>query len=206
VNVEPPFTELHFVEENEAKAAALARATKEDSRVRVHHGDANLVLLSEILPRCRFEDYARAVCLLDPYGLTVDWNVIRTIGQMKSVEIFFNFMVVGANRNVLWRRPEVVPPGRLLLMDRVWGDRTWTNAVYKQDQDLFGLTSPQKVPNEEVAAAYRKRLRDVAGFEYVPEPIAMKNTRGATVYYLFFASPSKTGHGIVADIFKRYRS
>jgi three-Cys-motif partner protein len=205
VRTEPPFDELHFVEADHAKAMALRQNTRGDLRVRVHEGDANLVLMNTILPRCRYEDYARALCLLDPYGLSVDWSVLYRIGQMRSVEIFFNFMVVGANRNVLWRRPNLVPRERLVLMDRVWGDRSWQEALYEQREDLFGVTNPKKLPNEQVAEAYRKRLRDIAGFAYVPEPVPMKNTRGATVYYLFFASPNRVGGSIVEDIFRQYQ-
>jgi three-Cys-motif partner protein len=124
---------------------------------------------------------------------------------MKSVEIFFNFMVVGANRNVLWKRPDLVPLERLSLMDRVWGDRSWSSVLYTRGEDLFGLRDPQKVPNEEVAEEYRKRLQKIAGFRYVPKPIPMKNTRNATVHYLFFASPNETGASIVEDIFNSYR-
>jgi three-Cys-motif partner protein len=204
MQVQPPFDELHFVEANDEKARFLRQSTSHDVRVQVQVGDANRILLSDILPRCRYEDYARALCLLDPYGLSVDWSLIRTIGQMQSVEIFFNFMVVWANRNVLWKRPELVPQERLRLMDRVWGDRSWVNALYKQEEDLLGVRS-QKLPNKAVAAAYRTRLRKVAGFRFVPEPVPMKNTRGATVYYLFFASSNKTGAGIVEDIFSQYR-
>ena len=40
----------------------------------------------------------------------------------------------------------------------------------------------------------------------VPEPIPMRNKTGAVVYYLFFASPNKTGAKIVKDIFNTYRN
>lgn len=56
-----------------------------------------------------------------------------------------------------------------------------------------------------MAKAYQKRLKDVAGFAYVPDPMPMRNTRGAVVYYLFFASPNATGAKIVSDIFSKYR-
>jgi len=46
----------------------------------------------------------------------------------------------------------------------------------------------------------------VAGFKYVPEPIPMRNSSGAVVYYLFFASHNQTADKIVRDIFKKYRS
>jgi hypothetical protein len=33
----------------------------------------------------------------------------------------------------------------------------------------------------------------------------MRNTRGAVVYYLLFASANRTGAKIVGDIFRKYR-
>jgi three-Cys-motif partner protein len=64
----------------------------------------------------------------------------------------------------------------------------------------------EKAPNEAVVAAYCKRLKDVAGFKYVPEPLPMRNTRGAVVYYLLFASHNETGNKIAEHIFRKYRS
>ena len=55
-------------------------------------------------------------------------------------------------------------------------------------------------------AAYRERLKTVAGFKYVPQPIPMRNTKGATVYYLFFATPNRVADKIVLDIFKKYEN
>jgi three-Cys-motif partner protein len=63
----------------------------------------------------------------------------------------------------------------------------------------------EKTSNEAVADAYRQRLKTIAGFQYVPEPMPMRNTKGAIVYYPFFASPNKTGDKIVQDIFNKYR-
>jgi hypothetical protein len=57
-----------------------------------------------------------------------------------------------------------------------------------------------------VAEAFRQRLRRIAGFERVPDPLPMRNSNGAVVYYLFFASQVDTAERIVFDIFKKYRS
>jgi three-Cys-motif partner protein len=170
----------------------------------VHRGDGISTLSAELLPRCRWEHYHRALCLLDPYDLSVPFTLIQRIGQMRSVEIFYNFMIMDANRNVLWKRPEVVPQDRLAKMDLVWGDRSWQEVLYSIEPDLFGGTL-RKVPNEEVAEAFRKRLREGAGFKYVPPPIAMKNSIGATLYYVFFATHNEKGAKIVNDIFTKYR-
>ncbi len=89
--VNPPFREYHFIDLDEQKVESLERlaGTRED--VSIHHGDCNRVLLNEVLPRAKYESYRRALCVLDPYGLHLDWEVIFTIGKMQSVEIFLNF-------------------------------------------------------------------------------------------------------------------
>jgi three-Cys-motif partner protein len=204
-DVEPAFDEYHFIELNLPKANHLRDLLGSDPRVTVHVGDANKILVRDLLPRCRFEDYARGLCLLDPYGLSVDWNVLSKIGASKSVEIFFNFMVVGANRNVLWSDISRVPETRRALLTRAWGDESWMNVAYRKTRDLFGERTEKIIGNEALISAYRDRLRNIAGFRYVPEPIPMKNSQNATVYYLFFASPNSVGNKIVEQIFNKYR-
>ena len=76
--------------------------------------------------------------------------------------------------------------------------------AYATTPGLFGGIE-EKAGNQALAEAFRERLKAVVGFAFVPEPLPMRNTRGGVVYYLFFASPNKTGHKIVTDIFNRYR-
>lgn len=207
MKVRPPFTELHLIERDAARAAQLQRIVDDlrDPRVRVHPGDCVQTLRQKVLPRCHYEDYARALCLLDPYGLSVPWTLLQEIGQMRSVEIFFNFMVVGVNRNVLWRDFNRVSEKRKQILDRVWGDRTWVDAFYTTERNLFEEDVPVKVSNAAVAEAFRQRLRTKAGFKFVPAPIPVRNDAGGTLYYLFFASHNRTADHIVDDIFRKYR-
>jgi three-Cys-motif partner protein len=204
LDVKPEFTEFHFIELDDRKRQLLRRLTEGHPEVQVHRGDCEAVLRNTVLQQCRYEDYARGLCLLDPYGLNVSYELLQTIGQMGTVEIFFNFMLVAANRNVLWRNPSRVSARQRALMTRVWGSDEWTSELYQEQQAyLFGAT-PEKVSNEVVVEKYRGRLM-AAGFKYVPEPIPMRNSTGATLYYLFFASPKKVAGDIVDDIFSKYR-
>ena len=205
MQIEPAFTELHFIDMEGTRTTELRRLAEGDSRVMVHEGDCNDILLRDVFPRCRYEDYRRALCLLDPYGLNVNWEVLRAAGTMKSIEVFYNFMIMDANMNVFMRDPSKVTPAQASRMDAVWGDDSWRSAAYKTTQDLFGDTE-EKAANEDIAEAFRTRLKTIAGFAYVPPPIPMRNSRGAVVYYLYFASPNKTANDIVSQIFDKYRS
>ncbi len=203
--VRPPFSEFHLIDLDGDKTSELRRIVGSRSDVEIYDEDANRVLLKKVFPRCRYQNYHRALCLLDPYALTVDWKVIETAGRMKSVEIFFNFMIMDANMNVLWRNPDRVPAAQVLRMDKAWGDHSWRGIAYTKEPGLFGDIE-RKTDNETIAEAFRQRLNSVAGFKYVPTPIPMRNDQGAVVYYLFFASPNENGAKIVGDIFKKYRN
>ena len=207
MHIEPPFSELHFIDLKKSRAAALRRLVEAENnpRVKVHEGDCNKVLLEDVFPRCRYADYRRALCLLDPYELNVNWKVLQQAGEMRSVEVFYNFMIMDANMNVFMRNPSKVTPAQAARMEAAWGDNSWRSAAYQTSAGLFG-DMKEKATNEVIAAAFGKRLRDVAGFAYVPDPIPMRNSRGAVIYYLYFASPNDKGAKIVSEIFDKYRS
>ncbi|HEW79713.1 MAG TPA: three-Cys-motif partner protein TcmP [Phycisphaerales bacterium] len=204
LNINPAFDEFHFIDLNSGKAGLLRDATKKQNNIYIYEADCNKILIEKVFPRARWSDFHRALCLLDPYGLHLDWQVMQTAGQMRSIEIFLNFPVMDMNRNVLWGNPDKVKPEQLTRMDLFWGDRTWKDAAYSEEQGLFEEIKVRKHIGA-VITVFRKRLVEVAGFKYVPEPIPMRNNSGAIMYYLFFASPNKTGAKIVKDIYDKYR-
>lgn len=201
--IQPPFAEYHLIDLDSKKAQSLRDLVRGRPEVRVYEGDCNTILLDQVFPRVRFDRFRRALCLLDPYGLHLNWQVIQTAGQMRSIEIFLNFPVADMNRNVLWRVPENVDPRQAARMTAFWGDESWRQAAYDTQRNLFGWE--EKTDNQAVVDAFRKRLQAVAGFKHVPEPMPMRNQQGAVVYYLFFASQKPVAAGIVHDIFRKYR-
>jgi three-Cys-motif partner protein len=202
--VSPPFDEFHWIDLDRARVGRLEEIAQGRPNVHVYHDDCNKVLLESVFPRCRYEDYARGLCLLDPYKLAIDWKVIATAGAMRSIEVFYNFMIMDANMNMFLRSPEGIRPAEVDRINAVWGDDSWREAVYKRQRGLFGAID-EKRRNESIAEAFRKRLHEVAGFKYVPQLVAMRNSTGAVVYYLYFASPNEKGAKIVEHIFGKYR-
>lgn len=205
--VNPPFRQYHFIDLDENKIEELENLANKRSDVFIYHGDCNLILLNNVLHQVKWEEFRRALCILDPYGLHLNWRIVALAGSMRSVEIFLNFPVADINRNVLWRDRKGVSSEQIRRMNTYWGDESWKEVTYipSPQGELFGPPEEQKVSNEIIAEAFRKRLNEVAGFRYVPSPIAMRNSRNAIVYFLYFASQKPVAEEIVQHIFNKYK-
>jgi three-Cys-motif partner protein len=148
-----------------------------------------------------------ALCLLDPYGLHLGWTAILQAAKSRAIDIFLDFSVMDMNRNALWRNPNAVAPDDMVRMTRFWGDESWKQAAYAESPqpDFFGPTQIVKQSNTAIVAAFRERLKKVAGFQSVAELLPMRNGNNAVVYYLFFASQKSVAEKIITDIFAKYR-
>jgi three-Cys-motif partner protein len=206
LNIVPPFKEYYFIDIDGAKVAELNRIVANRPEAHVLEGDCNSKLLTDVFPKVMYEDFRRGLCLLDPYGLDLNWDVIETAGKMKSIEIFLNFPVMDMNRNVLWSNPERVKPTDIVRMNIYWGDESWKRVAYRQTSDLFGEVVEKKENIRTFALAFKERLQEVAEFAHVSQPLPMRNSKGTIVYYLFFASQQPIADRIVKDIFNKYRN
>lgn len=207
LSISPPFADYHFIDIKNDRVDTLREAIGERCDVNYYEGDCNDILLNKVFPKMRYADYRRALCLLDPYGLQLDWNVILTAGKMETIEIFLNFPTLDINRNALVTDVSRARPEHVRRMTRFWGDDSWRRIAYRQDE-FSGLEIKERAARSLLAAAFRERLKSVAGFKYVPEPVVMKTmgNRGPTLYYLFFASYNPVGNKIVTHIFDKYRA
>lgn len=207
LKITPTFDAFYFIDLNADKADYLRAICGNQPNIHIHAGDCNQYLTKELLPTIQFTKFNRALCLLDPYGLDLDWDVILQAGQSRAVDMFLNFPVMDMNRNAIWKNPQKAPQAGVDRMNKFWGDETWRQAAYAEarQRNFFG---PELVKqgNEQIVAAFRDRLKKVAGFAFVPQPLPMRNSRNADVYYLFFASPKAVAEKIITDIFRKYRS
>ncbi|MDH4029109.1 MAG: three-Cys-motif partner protein TcmP, partial [Nitrospirota bacterium] len=155
--IKPPFKEYHLIDFDYEKVDLLREIAAEYRTVTVHEGDCNKILMETVFPKARFSEYKRALCLLDPYGLHLNWEVMYTAGQMKSIEIFLNFPVMDMNMNILKKDPGKADPQQASRMTAFWGDETWRQAAYNTTGNLFGME--EKESNEAVVDAFRHRLK-----------------------------------------------
>jgi three-Cys-motif partner protein len=207
LKVTPPFDGYYFIDLEPEKTDYLRRLCGDRADVHIYTEDATSCLTTKVVPGIKYENYNRALCLLDPYGLHLDWSAIHMAGQSRAIDMFLNFPVMDMNRNAIWRNPEKVPHDGLDRMTKFWGDDSWKKAAYAESPQtqLFGPPDIVKQGNEAIVAAFRERLRKVASFQSVAEPLAMRNSNNAVVYYLFFASQKSVAEKIITDIFGKYR-
>ena len=207
LKIAPPFDGFYFIDMDADKTAYLEKVSAGRANVEIHTGDTN-PYLKLLLPTIKYSDYKRALCLLDPYGLHLDWEVMQIAGQLQTVDMFLNFPIMDINRNVLRHDRTQVASEDIDRMNRFWGDNSWDAAAYVEtgQTSMFDVGPEiQKQDNDAIVAAFRDRLKKVAGFKYVPAPLAMTNRNNAVVYYLFFASANNTGRKIIESIFSKYR-
>lgn len=203
--ISPPFREYHLIDLDGARVANLQKLTVGHPDVQIYQGDSNDILIKKVLPNVRYDQFRRGLCLLDPYGLHLDWTVIQMAGQLGSIDMFLNFPIMDMNRNVFWQNPSSVDVSDIARMNSFWGDASWQTAAYASHTTLIGSIN-RKTSNPVIAEAFRDRLRRVAGFKFVPEPLPMKNSRGSTMYYLFFASQRPVAQHIIDAIFQKYQT
>ena len=190
--------------------AALEGLARGRNDTTIWHGDCNEVLLEKVFPRILSSSANRALCILDPYGVHLDWKVLQAAGQSGHIEIFLNFATGDMQRNVFRRDPAKVPVEGLERMNRFWGDDSWKSLIYTTQPGLFGDIEQKDYESlRNLLDAFKARLKEQAGFGFVPEPVPMKNSRGAVIYHLFYAAPKtqggQLGEKIVKDILDRYR-
>lgn len=205
LDIVPPFKEYCFIDIEKLKCQNLKRLADDRQNKVIFEGDCNKILLEKVFPMIDYKLHRRGLCILDPYGLHLDWKIIETAGKMRSIEIFLNFPLGDMNRNVLHKNPEIVDRRQLERMNRFWGDDTWKNVIYDDDRNLFSFVEKSPFYESKLINAFRTRLRKVARFNFVPNPIPMRNRTNTVIYYLFFASPNSVGARIVRDIFNKYK-
>jgi three-Cys-motif partner protein len=110
------------------------------------------------------------------------------------------------NMNAIWKNPDQAPLEGIDRMNRFWGDESWRQAAYAEsDQgNLFSKPDLVKQDNAAIVKAFQTRLQTIAGFAFVPEPLPMRNSTNAVVYYLFFASQKPVAKKIIENIFKKH--
>lgn len=173
------FTSLQFCEKDERKASALTQrldALGVLDRARVLCGDVNQ-LIDDILSPVP-DRRALNVVFADPYGLHLDFETVGKIAAKRCDLIILLADNMDALRN--WGTYYAGNPDSTL--DRFMGESGWRELLLSAGGDRVAQTFRER---------YQQRLQELGYSHFAHERV--KNTRGADIYTLLFASRHPMG-------------
>ena len=203
---DPPFDEYWFIDLSATKIRALqSHVTAAGApQVAFRQGDANDILVREIVPRIRYETFRRGFVFLDPYGLQVRWNTVQALAQTRALDVFVNFPIMGINRLI---PRESLPDSQALgRLQSIFQDTAWIESLYTSQGNLFGETAwvRNRMDARNLAERYVHDLRGL--FPHVSQSVIMRNSTSSPLYALFLASHNATAVTITNSILRSYSS
>lgn len=192
LELDSPFDEYIFIELNAKKAVALEKKIADEfphllERVTIKVGDCNFEM-KKIINQYDWKKY-RAVCFLDPYGMSIEWNTIADIAATNAMDMWLLFPLgIGVCR--LLMKKEIPKGAWAERLTTVLGTDKWKHAFYSKNkrQTLFGDVEEirRTAGVEEIGEFFIERLRST--FPGVADtPLILKNSRNNPLYLLCFA-------------------
>ncbi len=198
LGIDSPFDEYILIEKNPKTAAELRCMIESEfgSFLKSCHiavGDCNNKLC-EIADNWNYKR-DRAVCFLDPYGMSVKWSTLESIARTKAIDMWLLFPL-GQGVCRLLKKKEIPDDAWAEKLDDVLGTQDWRGAFYrrKESNTLFGdkFEIERCVGVEQIGEYFLKRLRSI--FEGVSEkPMILRNSRNSPIFMLCFAAGNKKG-------------
>jgi three-Cys-motif partner protein len=195
LRLESPFDEYLFIEKSKVRLKELE----------VEIGKR----YKELLPRCEFssEDAnkalrewstkrdwrrERAVVFLDPYGMQVEWETLKTLAATNAIDLWYLFPLgIGVAR--LLPRDGIIEEVCRRRLDLVFGTNEWKNHFYKArvNHSLFGNeeTMVRAASEEKIQEYIEGRLRTC--FAKVARGLVLRNSRSSPLYLLCFAAANE---------------
>ena len=205
LQVHPPFKEYIFIEKDRNRFSQLKnlRDAFPDKQIKFINTDANDYLIN----LCDSTDWRsnRSLVFLDPYGMQVEWQTIKSIAGTEAIDLWLLFPLGTTNR--LLKNHGQISLSRQKTLDRVFGESDWREVFYPLiDMSLTGEEYREKTGDifTEIGKYFIQRLQGV--FEKVADPaLPLYNSKNVPLYLLCFAAGNPKGAStavkIAQDIF-----
>jgi three-Cys-motif partner protein len=196
LSINPPFQKYVFVELSKSRAAKLQglKSNFPDRVIEIEEGDANTILCA--IAQSTNWRATRAAVFIDPYGMQVGWDTLKSLAATKAVDIALLFPTGPLNR--MLTRDGIIPPEWAKRIDYHLGPCDWRNTAYEEVAavDLFSeqnLQMQKRLTTDGLRKFVLNRLKSI--FPFVSDTqLELKNSKGATLYHLFIicANPVPT--------------
>lgn len=204
LEVQPGFDHYIFIEQDKARYAELEKVKQAFPRKDIHveNADANEYLKNWC---AAFNPQkSRAVLFLDPFGMSVDWEVIELIAKTKAVDFWILFPIFAVNRMLI--RDKRPPESWRKRLTAAFGTDEWEQQFYKT-RERYSLLDSDIHTQIEKDADYDKighffvgRLKTI--FINVAEPLVLRNSKNSPLYLFCFAAGNPKGAATAVKIAK----
>jgi three-Cys-motif partner protein len=194
LGVQSPFDKYLFIEASKKRANALKDNISKEfptlaDRVEIQIDDANRALCEW----CRQRDWTkeRAVVFLDPYGMQVEWNTIKTLASTKGIDLWYLFPLVtrlltqDGKMDETWSK----------RLDTLFGTTDWRDRFYPTEvqNTLFGKESRvgRDATEQNIQSFIDERLKSC--FAAVAQSRILRNSRSSPLFALCFAASNEKG-------------
>lgn len=199
LKTEPRFDGYVFIARDAQRCEALEVLKEEfpslKSDILVRQGEAN----EEVRKLCGMDwTNRRAVLLLDPYGMQVEWETVEAVARTRAIDLWLLFPLgIGVNR--LLTRSGDIPKSWRDRLDVLLGTKDWYDEFYSTQvsEDLFGNVHEcvVKTRMDVIGRYFIDRLKGV--FSGVAEnPGVLRNSANNPLYLLCFAIGNERGKEI----------
>ena len=173
-----PFTHLFFNDIDDKFVEALKKRQERlrpQARIEYFNADCNLAArqIAEQIPR-----FALTLAFIDPWNYELTFDGLAQLGKRRATDLIVTFHGPSIKRNA---RLE------LARVDSFLDDQDWRNRYW----DALGNVS--QPPTTVLIDTFRNRLRGRLGYTQFGEPMPFRNSKGATIFYLLFASKNPRG-------------
>ncbi len=204
LNLTHKFDYYYFVDLNKESLDRLEEKLKSfdmGPKIQFRPGDAN-VWIKELAAALKKDTKLKALVLLDPFGMQINWESIELLKDTASD--MWILVPSGVIINRLLDRKAGLPHITKLCSFFGITEEEIRKEFYneKVSTTLFGeetKTEKKSDPIRKITDLYIKRLSGI--WKYVTkEPLVMKNTRNVPIFHFVFASNKPTGLKIAKDI------
>jgi three-Cys-motif partner protein len=191
------FDQYLFIEKSAERVADLENLKRDSparERISISHGDAN----QKLLAFAQSTDWKthRAVVFLDPYGMQVEWETIRILGQTKAIDLWFLFPLGQAVMRLLIKGSEP-PPEWAACLDKIFGASSWKEEFYitSIQADFFegDVIKTQRHADWRAVKNYLVNRLKTAFYSVHPKPAVLRNSKNVPIYLFCFAAANPVG-------------
>ena len=191
LEMNPPFKEYVFIEENEDSYVELKNLADEfpNRNIECKNANANQCLTDLCLEREWRTN--RALVFLDPYGMEVEWTTIELIAHTQAIDLWYLFPIgMGVSR--LLKNDGKISMSHRRKLNRFFSTDDWFDKFYQlaQQGSLFndeGEVEKRDNVLAEIEQYFLKRLESVFA-SVANNPLPLRNSKNSLMYLLCFAA------------------